>query len=702
MTDPSRKIEPPGDPLRATRDELTRNDVEAAERAERQARRKRLEERLAERLRHLVSFSRGLLAPQKHPPEGSFFTDMARSLLAFNEALREADGEYPRFRILERLRRAARAGVPALDTAASLLLLEPTANPENIAQDLARFQQSRPHDVWVMWLTYILDQLLNSHQPRGRNTVPPDTTRAEWRRAELAFGCVLFSDEVFAALQTSVDRAAGVLDDAMKGGGHEVKNRPPGRVRHLLARFDARALKWYGTDPLSLPLLQPPPAIEAITEPASLRQQLDEVWTAANQLQIALDHWAGWFVTLQERGDAHPAVALSCSEMACRALRVLLTHRPNVEPFDRSDGEALFRMLPPLPSWLVSGPDAPSEGSDAGPPGPPETRWQEDRAFLDRYYRQPEWRVHHASKLRAATTQLIDSLKTFPTTAVSLRRDAAGRDRPGTPRVGDASPAEAAGPLGRPSCAGQASVNPYRQLLDLVQKTYDEELARAAALNGKREGHGEWGPRLRAREAELHALSDAALEVAERTGYGVEEVERRIRALIDPVRALLLWQREAPTLSAEDLVKVKASGAWHDPAADYFQEHSDKLFQAWDAVRALSVRIGAHHTEGEQAVEVAAPAAAPTPAADVGVENTRERPQIDLESQALALLFRFPDLSVADIAAKLCVNRQTLYKWAKFRVAAEKAGKMRPRGPRSGRIRRGHKSKDGTIEAYDD
>src|SRR5262249_23017495 len=174
----------------------------------------------------------------------------------------------------------------------SLLLLEPTTDVTSLATDLKRIQESRPHDVWSMWLTYILDQLMNSHRPPTKDSVPPDTAREEWRKAELAFGCILFSDESFRVLQESMDHAACLIDDAFKCGGYRVLNRPPGRVRDLIARFDPRALHWYGSEFRPLPLLQPPPSIEAITEPVALRRQLDEVWTAANCLQIALDKWA--------------------------------------------------------------------------------------------------------------------------------------------------------------------------------------------------------------------------------------------------------------------------------------------------------------------------------------------------------------------------------------------------------------------------
>jgi hypothetical protein len=351
----------PGGPLQSIRDDLQRLASEAASTADRVARRRQLNERLAGRFKDLVTCACGLLAQDDGAREAGFFAALANGLLAFNETLREVGREYPRFEVLERLEKASLAGVPALDTAASLMLVDPEADAAGLARGLEEIQRSPPHAAWPMWLTYVLDQLVNSHGPPAKDTVPPATSRAEWRRAELAFGCVLFSEAGFHALQDSVVAAASLIDDALKCGGHAVPSRPPARVRDLLSRYDARALEWYAGEPPPAGLLQPPASVERITEPASLRRQLDEVWTAANCLQVALDRWAGWSVELQERGDAHPAVALNCFEMARRAVRVLVTFRPNASPFDRASEAELLATLPPLPDWSVGGVEAEGE-----------------------------------------------------------------------------------------------------------------------------------------------------------------------------------------------------------------------------------------------------------------------------------------------------------------------------------------------------
>jgi hypothetical protein len=75
---------------------------------------------------------------------------------------------------------------------------------------------------------------------------------------------------------------------------------------------------------------------------------------------------------------------------------------------------------------------------------------------------------------------------------------------------------------------------------------------------------------------------------------------------------------------------------------------------------------------------------------------------IDLESQALALLFKHPEWTVAQIADHLKTDRKTPYKWAKFRKAAELQFKLKPRKAKDGIVPRGHKTRDGHLEAYDE
>ena len=103
---------------------------------------------------------------------------------------------------------------------------------------------------------------------------------------------------------------------------------------------------------------------------------------------------------MREKGDAHPAIALNCSDIAFRAVKVLLTHCPNVEPFDGADEVALLAMLPPIPAWWVPGTDVRQNAENSEFIEKPRVRWQEDREFLDPYYWPPEQRQQKAIELR--------------------------------------------------------------------------------------------------------------------------------------------------------------------------------------------------------------------------------------------------------------------------------------------------------------
>jgi hypothetical protein len=79
-----------------------------------------------------------------------------------------------------------------------------------------------------------------------------------------------------------------------------------------------------------------------------------------------------------------------------------------------------------------------------------------------------------------------------------------------------------------------------------------------------------------------------------------------------------------------------------------------------------------------------------------------EAVQVDLEAEAIGLLFKRPEWDVKQIADSLGVERRTPYRWPKFRQAAEQVGKMKPRGPKACTLPRGYKTKDGGVEAYDE
>jgi hypothetical protein len=273
--------------------------------------------------------------------------------------------------------------------------------------------------------------------------------------------------------------------------------------------------------------------------------------------------------------------------------------------------------------------------------------------------------------------------------------------------VQETSPPSSPVPAGPTFSSPATSRNPYRELLNLAYRVHEEELARASSFAGKRrEAPPEWGPRFRVRETELQGLFDDSLLAAEKTGFGVGEVERRVRALVDAVLAIALWQRDAPTLSPEERRTMEFSGIWHDPACDYFSEHYRRMMDAWQPVNTLAVRAGGGEaTREEHQPTVVAPPATPVPPTSSkasGGSAPEPIPAIDPEAQALALLFQQPEWSVAQIADHLNVDRKTPYKWKKFRAAAELRGKLKPRGLKDQTPRRGHKTADGQVEAYAD
>jgi hypothetical protein len=76
-------------------------------------------------------------------------------------------------------------------------------------------------------------------------------------------------------------------------------------------------------------------------------------------------------------------------------------------------------------------------------------------------------------------------------------------------------------------------------------------------------------------------------------------------------------------------------------------------------------------------------------------------PQTDLESLALAMLAEDGHITVSQIANRIGVHRTELYRWSRFRSAAERLGIIKPKGRTEYPIR-GMKNAQGTLEAYTD
>jgi hypothetical protein len=133
------------------------------------------------------------------------------------------------------------------------------------------------------------------------------------------------------------------------------------------------------------------------------------------------------------------------------------------------------------------------------------------------------------------------------------------------------------------------------------------------------------------------------------------------------------------------------------PRCPPFRGNIPAYFASWPTVDERAI-LGQLRQKLTEALSHAGRDAAPVRHADA--PGAPEAKPADPEAHAIALLFKHPHLTIPEIAAQVGVTRQTLYDWPKFRQAAEKADKLKPRGPKGQGPRRGHKTKDRRIEAY--
>jgi hypothetical protein len=165
--------------------------------------------------------------------------------------------------------------------------------------------------------------------------------------------------------------------------------------------------------------------------------------------------------------------------------------------------------------------------------------------------------------------------------------------------------------LHTPAATGQAlpvgvctvSDNPYRDFCTFALATADEATKQFDCQEGKPLSQHVWEESFRDKEAELRELRNAGLTAADRTGFPIPEVERRLAELANAVIGLLLWQRDAPRLSAEDYKREKEmykTVYWQPVTGPYFLEQKRKVLGAWDAVDVLAVRLEGKAAEQTQ------------------------------------------------------------------------------------------------------
>jgi hypothetical protein len=126
----------------------------------------------------------------KPGPDG--FGRWAERLVALAAALAEYDRQPPAGSTRERLVRAARSGVPALEAAAALVLLAYLGDAPQLAQELEALYRDPSLRRFAGWLPYILDNL-SPPEPDDDGIIrpadPPDgVSLADYRKAEAAFG----------------------------------------------------------------------------------------------------------------------------------------------------------------------------------------------------------------------------------------------------------------------------------------------------------------------------------------------------------------------------------------------------------------------------------------------------------------------------------------------------------------------------------
>jgi hypothetical protein len=214
------------------------------------------------------------------------------------------------YRFREHLERTAYAAIPALETAASLLIVDSAVESIPFVGKSERLQGIPPRNQWSQWLTNLFDQQICSHWLPTRDNEPPVTTRKQWRTAALAFGRVVFSDKTFGALQKMMGQSADLVETHSYLVGQVVRNSPPTCVRGLLAIIDPSALPRHALESPTLGLPNAAPSIETNTEPTSFRRELDELWNAANYLRIARAKSTGMFSGVNEQGRRPSRVSI--------------------------------------------------------------------------------------------------------------------------------------------------------------------------------------------------------------------------------------------------------------------------------------------------------------------------------------------------------------------------------------------------------
>jgi hypothetical protein len=178
----------------------------------------------------------------------------------------------------------------------------------------------------------------------------------------------------------------------------------------------------------------------------------------------------------------------------------------------------------------------------------------------------------------------------------------------------------------------------------------------------------------------LRTLVNAGLAAADASAF--IDVERRLNVLANAVIRLLLWQRDAPHFTPEEIIEQRERYAgivaWQPKTGPYLLEQQQKVLDAWRGVDALAVRWDAKP--------------------DCTSDDSIVAEQTDPVTRAIALLLAADKegkpIIVKNLPGIVGCSRATLYRDPQFR-ATMKAIKFNKRA----NIPKGSKGREGELEA---
>jgi hypothetical protein len=133
------------------------------------------------------------------------------------------------------------------------------------------------------------------------------------------------------------------------------------------------------------------------------------------------------------------------------------------------------------------------------------------------------------------------------------------------------------------------SSNPFRELIDFAECTYDEARKQATEQSA-------W-PDLKSSHKEMRALYEAAVRNADKTGFPLSEWQAKFDLLISTCVDLMLWQQRAPMPSAKQRREMKRTGVLCGPVAGFLLERLKQLDSVLPFLHTCAIRWEIWHEE---------------------------------------------------------------------------------------------------------